>query len=77
MKRLTSAALSTLLTAGCGAGAKAPQTPQPPTKQSFTDTVNSDTPSDTAQNSSIIYRKRLYSTDCCELCSKHHVPYFS
>lgn len=63
MKRLTSAALSTLLLAGCGAGAKAPQTPQPPTKQSFTEIVNSDIPSDTAEKSSIIYRERLYSAD--------------
>ena len=64
MIRMTPAALSTLLLAGCGAGAKAPQTPQPPTKQSFTDAVNpniSQNSKDTEEH--IIYRERLYHTD--------------
>ena len=64
MKCMASAALSTLLLAGCGAGAKAPQTPQPPTKQHFTEAVNPNTESGQKSNAGkIIYRERLYNTD--------------
>lgn len=64
MNRMAPAALSTLLLAGCGVGAKAPQTPQPPTKQSFTDAVNPNiSQSSKSPEDHIIYRKRLYHTD--------------
>ncbi|MBR6968423.1 MAG: hypothetical protein IKH78_07795 [Ruminococcus sp.] len=65
MKYMTLAALSTLLLAGCGAGATVPRDTQPPTNQSVTEVVNPAASATEIKSpgSRVLYRERLYRPD--------------
>ena len=65
MRFMTPAALSTLLLAGCVAGATVPRDTQPPTNQSVTEIVNTAVPVTEINNtgSCVLYRERLYRPD--------------